>query len=733
MKKIISISAVVFFLMMPALALAQSKDLVEDGSVTFGFKLWDTDMAVMGNYVYLTNQTPDLLQGVDVSNPASPALTGSASTGVAPDAIALQGNYAYVINANDATLQVFDISNPASPVSVGTVSTGGVGDNPDSVAVSGNYAYVTNSNDYTLRVFDISSHASPPTQVSDTSTGWLPFQVVVQGNYAYVPRSNKTLEVFNIANPASPTMVGVVTIGTPNETVVQGNYLYIINQNVIQNTNTLQIIDISNPASPTTISTTAISSFPTSLAVSGNYAYVTSDSSSPTVQVFDISNPVSPVLVNVTPFTNPNFPDVIRAQGNYVYLTVGSNVLEVLQLVDSPTCNVTLSPNPSPYAYSGTPVTLTWSSSNATDVYINNVGWVSASGSTQVGSQQTTDYSCYAYNSTNNLTGPTTTAMLTVNAPPNPSATINASSTSITVGESTNLTATFAAGSGDMLTGDNIDEPLGVGQGADTSPGSKSIVFTPSAPGTYTFYARATTGFYQNWTTYASTIVQVAPQPWCSVTLNPSTISAGQSSTLTYSSTNASSFSIATIGPVTPNITSSVQVSPTQTTDYTGTVASSPAGFGFQNTCPAELTVACTPQYTCGGSDGETIIYTDSSCNDSVVTDCQAPSFCTPNSSTCLYPPIDVISHLHIVPSLSGKNNTVQVFWNVNNVQDCTVTGTNGDSWTGDASPSNGATSSPIVGETTYTLSCSGYSGGAVPYTLSENQNVNLVPSYQEP
>ena len=74
------------------------------------------------------------------------------------------------------------------------------------------------------------------------------------------------------------------------------------------------------------------------------------------------------------------------------------------------------------------------------------------------------------------------------------------------------------------------------------------------------------------------------------------------------------------------------------------------------------------------------------------------------------------------------KGNTVKVYWNIANVSACTVTGTNGDSWTGATSGTTGKTSSAINQQTKYTLSCTALDSS--PY--QESTTVNLVPAYQE-
>ncbi|HEV7449587.1 MAG TPA: hypothetical protein VGP13_03575 [Candidatus Paceibacterota bacterium] len=94
-----------------------------------------------------------------------------------------------------------------------------------------------------------------------------------------------------------------------------------------------------------------------------------------------------------------------------------------------------------------------------------------------------------------------------------PAATISADSQSIAMGQSVGIHATFSAGQGDTLVGTNIDSPEGHGLGANTTPGAKDIVFTPTAAGTYTFYARIQTQAYPTWASYKTVTVTVAAAP----------------------------------------------------------------------------------------------------------------------------------------------------------------------------------------------------------------------------
>lgn len=233
-----------------------------------------------------------------------------------------------------------------------------------------------------------------------------------------------------------------------------------------------------------------------------------------------------------------------------------------------------------PKIASGSSTVLRWTSQNASTC--SGTGFTTngaSSGSLPVLPTQTTLYSVTCGSGSDSKT-------LTVAQPP--TATITSSlGTSIKVGQSTTIHATFTPGANDTLSADNIDSPLGTGLGASTNPdASKDITFAPSAAGSYSFYARAQTPYFP-WATYNSVTVSAVmnPAPTCTVSLSPSSYNAPGSATLTYSSTNATSFYINSVGYV--GASGSITVSPSATTNYGGSVS----GPGGSSTCPATLTV----------------------------------------------------------------------------------------------------------------------------------------------
>jgi hypothetical protein len=159
---------------------------------------------------------------------------------------------------------------------------------------------------------------------------------------------------------------------------------------------------------------------------------------------------------------------------------------------------------------------------------------------------------------------------------PAPTATLTASPTAITAGQNSFSTLTFTSTNADQGTIDNGEGPVGL---------NSHVTVSPAATTTYTYTA---TGPGGSATAQATVTVNPAPPPpTVNLTANPTTIFAGQKTTLTWTSTNAASVVITpTPGGVALN--GSGPVFPTQTTTYTATAT----GNGQQVIFQATVTVS---------------------------------------------------------------------------------------------------------------------------------------------
>ena len=149
--------------------------------------IWD--VAVSGEYAYITLSDPknhDFVEVLNISNPATPTKVGSVRVNLASN-IAIQGDYAFVANGHG--LQILDVSNPHSPIVITSYDT------PNTalgLKVEGNYVYINDL--YGMEVVDISDIHSPR-RVAYAKLPQVQDVAVVDG-YIYVADSFKGLVIF---------------------------------------------------------------------------------------------------------------------------------------------------------------------------------------------------------------------------------------------------------------------------------------------------------------------------------------------------------------------------------------------------------------------------------------------------------------------------------------------------------------------------------------------------------
>ena len=202
----------------------------------------------------------------------------------------------------------------------------------------------------------------------------------------------------------------------------------------------------------------------------------------------------------------------------------------------------------------GNSVTLTWSSTDATSVSSSNFGATTVNGSLVVTPSVTT-----TYNITVSGPGGSVSASITVNVSASaPTITLNASPITITQGSSATLT--WSSSNATSVTSSNF--------GATTVNGSTTV--SPSSTTPYNITVSGPGG-----STTATVTVTVLPPPTITLNASQTTIAQGESTTLTWSSTDATSVTSSNFGATTVN--GSTTVSPSVTTTYNITV-SGPGG-----------------------------------------------------------------------------------------------------------------------------------------------------------
>jgi hypothetical protein len=195
-----------------------------------------------------------------VSNPLYPVRVGGFETnvlGVEQLTLGKQtvpGKHVFLLNGRG--FHMIDVSNPTNPVRVGgcdPLPVLGQESYVHSMAVSGNYAYAIigwsgfDSWDYRLDVIDVSN----PTNcvrvgggdfILQTYLDLRPNDVAVVGHYAYLMVGD--LYVIDVANPTNCVLVGGDTgsIYYLTSMAVSGNYAYVVEAGA-----DVHVIDVSNP------------------------------------------------------------------------------------------------------------------------------------------------------------------------------------------------------------------------------------------------------------------------------------------------------------------------------------------------------------------------------------------------------------------------------------------------------------------------------------------------------
>lgn len=142
-------------------------------------------------------------------------------------------------------------------------------------------------------------------QITIASTGSNRKDITAQVNWQQNPQRSGTVSLTtrltNWLRSSAVSWANAARVGGYNNTgsqdglklQAQGNYLYV----VTAGSPDFVILDITDPATPTLVGSMALGGTPTNIAVSGNYAYITSDSNAQELQIINITNPAAPAQV----------------------------------------------------------------------------------------------------------------------------------------------------------------------------------------------------------------------------------------------------------------------------------------------------------------------------------------------------------------------------------------------------------------------------------------------------
>ncbi len=266
------------------------------------------------------------LKIIDVSDPKSPLLKGSAETGGEARDIALSGRNAFVADGAGG-LVVIDIGNPAAPKTVGKWESPG---ECMAIVIRDELACIA-AGSAGLQVVNVREPAKPAL-VGACDTDGAAEDIALSGNHAYIADGPSGLKVMDISEASAPRLVAALTtsgycrgVSADGKLVCVGN-LY---------DGGYQVIDIANPAAPAILATRKYTMYNESwnVALKGNQLCVIDYFSG--IGFFDLSAPEKPAMTGF--YLTPSSIIAAALGGQIAYAVGELSGLRILDIGD-PTC-----------------------------------------------------------------------------------------------------------------------------------------------------------------------------------------------------------------------------------------------------------------------------------------------------------------------------------------------------------------------------------------------------------
>jgi hypothetical protein len=273
-------------------------------------------IAVSKNYAYVTHWTSGSLQVFDVIDKNNPILVVT-KTDLFDEGwdIKISGTYAYIADFFGNSLKIVNIANPYDPVLVGALD---LGQSCNFVSLKDDLqmAYVLSQNADQLHMVSV-GQPDAPVLIDAIATGSGPLAMCIVGDYGYVVNNGSTyLSVYSLG-AEEIAQVATVTVDSGLQTIVandEGSRLY-----VAGSADRIQILDISDPGSPVVVySSSSIGSGEKRLAIRDNYLFSTAPASN-TLHVYSIDDPDTLALVGQ--ISGDDYPSTLAVVGNYIYVT----------------------------------------------------------------------------------------------------------------------------------------------------------------------------------------------------------------------------------------------------------------------------------------------------------------------------------------------------------------------------------------------------------------------------
>jgi hypothetical protein len=284
------------------------------------------DLVYDNNFLYVADGSAGL-RIFDVSNVAAPQALGSFKPVGAVLGVAVSSGLAYVVDAV-VGLTVVNVTNPAAPAALGTLSNLS---KASRVVVSGLHVFVADNSTFGgTRVFivNVNNPAAPVLKFDLPVDGVTDLTVDAGKLYAsrFVLFPGPALSIFDVTNPASPTLLGSLNGNVSfRGVVVQGTKAFALTLD------TLKVVDIGNPALPTEVASLPVTQDLKRLLISGSRLYAAASRGNG-LRILDVSNPLSPTELAF--FATPDTARNIKVVGTRAYVADAGGGLRILNVSD---------------------------------------------------------------------------------------------------------------------------------------------------------------------------------------------------------------------------------------------------------------------------------------------------------------------------------------------------------------------------------------------------------------
>ena len=256
---------------------------------------------------------------IDVTRPESPEVVGRHDFDQPALGVVVDGSLAYVANSHDG-LRRLDLSDPAAPALTGTAPTRG-----QAVGVAGAGRYLFTS-DNSIG-FDIVDVAGAPTRAGEYLADGFPRGIAAAGPWVFVADQPAGLVVVDVSDPASPRVEGRLSLGRDPVTQV---FVPDVRSTggeapaaagIVSGRGGLQVVDMSDLAAPRVAATVPAAGRPNGVALWGHGLYAAGGG---VLQAFDLSDPARPVLAASAETGEPTGPVAVDA--THVFVASGNAV-----------------------------------------------------------------------------------------------------------------------------------------------------------------------------------------------------------------------------------------------------------------------------------------------------------------------------------------------------------------------------------------------------------------------